>query len=96
MKSIRVSELKANLSRYLRLASRGARIVVTDRDDPIAQIGPPDPQTKSWAERLAREGRLRPGTQDWGRLKLSRPAPGVDIQAVLRDVREDPSEIRRR
>ncbi len=96
MKSIKVSELKAHLSRYLRLASRGARIVVKDRDEPIAQLGPPDPAELPWQERLAREGRLRPGSQAWGRLRISGLEQPVDIQASLRAVREDPDEVRRR
>lgn len=95
MKAINVTELKAHLSSYLRKASRGARIVVKDRDEAIAQIGPP-PGAQSWRERLAAEGRLRPGTQDWGSLVLSPLDRRVDIQAALRDVREDPSEVRRR
>ena len=33
MKSINVTELKAHLSKYLRMASRGVRIVVKDRDE---------------------------------------------------------------
>jgi prevent-host-death family protein len=96
MKSINVTELKAHLSKYLRMASRGARIVVTDRADPVAQIGPPDAETLPWRERLARDGRLRPGSQDWGKLKVSKLERPVDIQASLRAVREDPSEVRRR
>lgn len=96
MKSIKVSELKANLSRYLRLASRGTRIVVTDRDDPIAQLGPPDANAGDWEERLAGEDRLRLGTQKWGSLKISPLPRPVDGQAALRDVREDPDEVRRR
>jgi len=96
MKSINVTELKANLSKYLRLASRGTRIVVKDRDEPIAQLGPLAVDAPSWRDRLIEAGRLRPGTQDWARLRLSRLDQRVDIQASLRDVREDPSEIRRR
>jgi antitoxin (DNA-binding transcriptional repressor) of toxin-antitoxin stability system len=96
MKSINVTELKAHLSRYLRLASRGTRIVVRDRDEPIAQIGPPDSGARDWRDRLARVGRIRPGMQDWGRLRVSSAPPRADIQAALRHVREDPSEIRRR
>jgi antitoxin (DNA-binding transcriptional repressor) of toxin-antitoxin stability system len=96
MKDINVSELKAHLSKYLRLASRGARIVVKDRDEPIAQIGPPQGEALPWRDRLAREGRLRLGTQDWAKLRLSRLDRRVDIQASLRAVREDPSEVRRR
>jgi antitoxin (DNA-binding transcriptional repressor) of toxin-antitoxin stability system len=96
MKVINVSELKAHLSRYLRLASRGSRIVVRDRDEPIAQLGPPPADALSWRDRLARDGRIRQGTQDWARLKVSVPERRVDIQASLRAVREDPSEVRRR
>jgi antitoxin (DNA-binding transcriptional repressor) of toxin-antitoxin stability system len=96
MKSIKVTELKAHLSHYLRLAARGARIVVKDRDEPVAQLGPPDGEATDWRERLARDGRLRLGTQDWGRLRVSRPGRRADIQAALRAVREDPSEVRRR
>jgi antitoxin (DNA-binding transcriptional repressor) of toxin-antitoxin stability system len=96
MKSINVSELKANLSRYLRMAAGGARIVVKDRDEPIAQLGPPDPEPGTWAERLARQGRLRPGTQAWPELRITPLKRRIDIQAALRDVREDPNEVRRR
>ena len=94
--AIKVTELKAHLSKYLRLASRGGRILVKDRDDPIAELGPPRATPTSWPERLAREGRLRLGTQNWGALKISTLGRHVDIQASLRAVREDPSEVRRR
>jgi antitoxin (DNA-binding transcriptional repressor) of toxin-antitoxin stability system len=96
MKDINVSELKAHLSRYLRMASRGTLILVKDRDEPIAQLGPPRAEALPWRERMAREGRLRIGTQDWGRLTISKLDRPIDIQASLRAVREDPSEIRRR
>jgi antitoxin (DNA-binding transcriptional repressor) of toxin-antitoxin stability system len=96
MKAINVTELKTHLSKYLRLASRGARIIVKDRDEPIAQLGPLQTEALSWRDRLAREGRLRLGTQDWSKLELSRLDRRVDIQASLRAVREDPSEVHRR
>lgn len=96
MKAINVSELKAHLSKYLRLASRGAHIVVKDRDEQVAQLGPPKGESLSWRDRLAREGRLRLGTQDWAKLKVSELDRSVDIKASLRAVREDPSEVRRR
>jgi antitoxin (DNA-binding transcriptional repressor) of toxin-antitoxin stability system len=96
MKAINVTELKAHLSKYLRMASRGSRILVKDRDEPIAQLGPPQAEAVSWRDRLAREGRLRLGTQDWPALAISAPDRPVDIQASLRAVREDPSEVRRR
>ena len=96
MKDINVTELKAHLSKYLRMASRGAVIVVRDRDEPVAQICPLQKEALSWRDRLASEGRLRPGSQDWGSLKISALHKGVDIQESLRAVREDPSEVRRR
>ena len=91
-----MSELKAHLSKYLRAASRGARIVVRDRDEPIAQLGPPESTAMSWRQRLAGEGRLRIGTQKWGELAISKLGKKVDIQTSLDAVREDPSEVRRR
>lgn len=96
MKTINVTELKAHLSRYLRAASNGARIVVKDRNRPIAQLGPLDKQPVPWRERLAREGRLQLGTQSWADLQISPLDRAVDIQESLEAVREDPSEVRRR
>jgi antitoxin (DNA-binding transcriptional repressor) of toxin-antitoxin stability system len=96
MKAINVSELKKNLSKYLRLAARGTRIIVKDRDEPIAQLGPLPEDTQSWRARLVAAGRLRPGTQDWAGLKISRLDRRVDIQSSLEAIREDPSEVRRR
>jgi len=37
---VQISELKPNLSRYLRAAQRGRRTTVLDRETPIAVIGP--------------------------------------------------------
>lgn len=96
MKAIKVTELKNHLSRYLRLAARGTRIVVHDRDQPIAEIGPLNSTAAGWHDRLAAEGRLRPGTQRWASLRISKLRHAVDAQAALRAVREDPDEVRRR
>lgn len=94
MKSINVSELKTHLSKYLRMAARGTRIVVKDRNEPVAELGPLQQESIPWRERLAQEGRLRLGTQNWSKLKITRLDRTVDIQASLRAVREDPSEVR--
>jgi len=95
MKAINVSEFKTHLSKYLRMASRGSRIIVKDRDEPIAQLGPPPREALAWQERLAQEGRLRLGTQSWENLKISKLRRKIDIQSSLRAVREDPNEVRR-
>ena len=89
MRDVNVTELKAHLSKYLRMASRGVRIIVKDRDQPVAQLGPLEQKDMPWHERLVHEGRLRPGTQNWAVLKVSRLNRRVDIQRSLRDVREE-------
>jgi len=96
MKAINVTELKAHLSKYLRMASKGARIVVHDRDEPIAEIGPLPSDALSWRSRLVQAGRLRPGTQNWSQLRISRLKRRIDIQSALQAIREDPGELRRR
>jgi prevent-host-death family protein len=35
-----IAELRQNLSVYLRRVSRGERLVVTDRNRPVAELGP--------------------------------------------------------
>ncbi len=93
MKSVTVTELKTHLSAYLRKASRGARIVVMDRTEPVAQLGPLDPADLPWRERLAREGRLRRGSQDWASLRISKLGRAVDIRRALDDVRGDAGDL---
>ncbi|MBE7437425.1 MAG: type II toxin-antitoxin system Phd/YefM family antitoxin [Spirochaetales bacterium] len=46
MRTISVSKLKAHLSQELRLAEQGEQIVVTDREHPIARIGPVPPDSR--------------------------------------------------
>ena len=40
MKQVRIAELKARLSEYLRAVRRGETISILDRDTPVAQIVP--------------------------------------------------------
>jgi prevent-host-death family protein len=40
MDAVRIAELKARLSEYLRRVRRGRALIVTDRETPIAQIIP--------------------------------------------------------
>jgi antitoxin (DNA-binding transcriptional repressor) of toxin-antitoxin stability system len=41
MKSVGIKQLKARLSEYVRLARGGEIILVSDRDEVVAQLGPP-------------------------------------------------------
>ncbi len=72
MKTVRISDLKTNLSQYLRRVRRGEHLVVMDRNEPIAELIPLKPGSTSVFQRLAREGRLTLGTQDRSKLRFPR------------------------
>lgn len=57
MTTVGVAELRQNLSKYLRLVDRGERLVVTERNKPVAELGPP-PSTGQALDQLIAEGRL--------------------------------------
>ena len=52
-----LSELRQNLSRYLRRVENGERLLVTDRNRPVAELGPA-PSTGGALDRLIAEGRV--------------------------------------
>src|SRR4051812_38769530 len=66
-----VGELRQNLSKYLRRVEEGERLVVTDRNKPVAQLGPP-PTTGSRLDELIAEGKEKPPRR---RGKLGEPLP---------------------
>lgn len=57
MTSVGVAELRQHLSKYLRLVGQGERLVVTDRNRAVAELGPP-PSTGEALDRLIAEGRV--------------------------------------
>lgn len=59
-----VSELKANLSRYLREVRRGGELQVTDRGTPVARLVPPAEPEDEHLSRLIKLGVLRAGQGD--------------------------------
>lgn len=60
MATVGVRELKAHLSRYLRRARFGERIVVTDRTRPVAILGPAEAKpSRRRVERLLESGLAR-------------------------------------
>lgn len=95
MTQVSVSELKSQLSRYLREVRRGGEIQILDRGRPVARLtGLPGPQAEpadERRERLIRAGILRPGRgniaqflEEHPPLKLS-----IDLSAALQEERED-------
>lgn len=57
MNTVGIAELRQNLSRYLRRVEQGERLLVTDRNRPVAELGPP-PSTGAALDRLIAEGRV--------------------------------------
>lgn len=55
--NVGVAELRQNLSQYLRRVEDGERLVVTDRNRPVAELGPPA-TTGAALDRLIAEGRV--------------------------------------
>ena len=55
--SVGVAELRQNLSRYLRRVEQGERLLVTDRNRPVAELGPPAVSSAA-LDRLLAEGRV--------------------------------------
>ncbi len=55
--SVGVAELRQNLSRYLQRVAKGERLLVTDHNRPVAELGPPS-STGMAMDRLVAEGRV--------------------------------------
>lgn len=55
--TVGVAELRQNLSRYLRRVEDGERLVVTDHNRPVAELGPPA-TTGAALDRLIAAGRV--------------------------------------
>ena len=53
--SVGIAELRQNLSLYLRRVSNGERLLVTDRNKPVAELAPA-PSTGPDLDRLIAEG----------------------------------------
>ena len=56
-RTVGIADLRQNLSRYLRRVEDGERLLVTDRNRPVAELGPP-PSAGEALDRLIAEGRV--------------------------------------
>lgn len=84
MESVRIADLKAHLSEYLRAVRRGQILTVLDRDRAVARIVPYDGQRRPLTVRSP-----RPGAPPLARVSLP-PALRlkVDIVALLGEERQ--------
>ena len=83
MKQVRIADLKARLSEYLRAVRAGESIAVLDRDTPVAQL---IPVRESRALRVQKPA---PGSPPPNRIKVpKRTRLNVDIVALLLEERQ--------
>lgn len=83
MKQVRIAELKARLSEYLRVVRRGETIAVLDRETPVAHIVPIRERP------MLRIRKPAPGTPPLNR--VTRPKPlrlEIDVVDVLLEERQ--------
>ncbi len=94
MKSVPVSELKAELSRYLREVKRGGEVQILERGVPVARlVGLPStsPKDSALRQRLMRAGVVRPGAGGAARLLKHPPLslPDANLSGAIDDDRAD-------
>lgn len=83
MRQVRIAELKAKLSEYLRAVRRGETIAVLDRETPVAHIVPVRAQSALRVRKPA------PGTPPPNRIPLPKPAKlSIDVAQLLLEERQ--------
>jgi len=83
MRQVRIAELKAKLSEYLRAVRRGETIAILDRETPVAQIVP------IRAQSTLRVRKPAPGTPPPNRIRLPKPAKlSMDVVELLLEERQ--------
>jgi len=85
--TVGVAELRQNLSVYLRKVAGGERLVVTDRNRPVAMLGPV-PNTESRLDQLIAEGQVKPPKRRGPLLEPLERDPGEDPEALTRALEE--------
>ena len=87
--TVGIRELRHDLSRYLRRVKGGERLVVTDRNRPVALLTPLPEDEDPW-ERLIAEGKVIPATRRWEDLPPPLPAQGgPTLSETLEEMRRE-------
>ncbi len=98
MRAVGIKQLKSRLSEYVRLARAGETILVSDRDEVVAELGPARHQRpeagsiEDVLERLADRGALTRASQPKKGWTWSPPSLGLRpevAQKILDELRED-------
>ena len=89
--TVGIAELRQNLSVYLRRVANGERLVVTDRNRPVAELGPP-PSEGGALDRLIAEGRVARPVRRRRPERLVIDAEPTALSRALDEVRGDRGE----
>ena len=90
MRSVGIKVLKNKLSEYVRIASSGETVLVTDRDRVVAELVPPRKgpgADERWAE-LIRQGLVTPAKNP-GKGPLPPGKPFMTLEQLLKELDED-------
>ena len=92
MKSANIAELKANLSKYVKLVKKGQRVVVMERNTPVAELIPYKPSVEEVFAQLVAEGKCKPPTRKPGSVvftPLDPPMTTAEVDALCKAVNGD-------
>lgn len=98
MKAVGIKQLKARLSEYVRLARAGETILVTDREEVVAELGPsrlrrpPADSLDEVLDRMAEEGlvtRAARFKEGWTWQVTNLGLPAGTTKKLLDEIRED-------
>lgn len=84
MRRVRIAELKDRLSEHLRAVEKGAEVVVTDRDRPIARIVP--------LAHAGKRARILPPSRPFSSVRSRRHTPtrwSISSTELLREERKE-------
>ena len=95
MKSVGIKVLNSKLSEYVRLAASGETVLVTDRDQVVAELGPLRGTRGPTLADAFLAGAVRSGMLTPPRLAASGPPPRPEPVAPLDDILVDLDESRR-
>lgn len=93
MRTVGLKVLKNKLSEYVRLAAGGETVQVTDRGRVVAELVPPQPESrkisdKEFLARAAREGWYTPPSKPGKGPPPRAPGPRMTLEEILQDLDE--------
>jgi antitoxin (DNA-binding transcriptional repressor) of toxin-antitoxin stability system len=92
MRAVGIKSLKNRLSEYIRLVKAGETVLVTDRDQVVAELVPPQPGRSSNLADVFLADAVRRGwvTPPMGAIGATPPSvPVASLQEILADLLDD-------